>query len=166
MREIYLNGKTAYVTDIVSWGDSLVCKRGFCLGEIIPFQQELVIKDNNREFLPDGLDVIDLIYYGELIKIGEVYISNWYDKYRLTDNNSFKIFYDAKRRFGGKFFSHSRQTCLPFVQQTEYEILFGLYCMDTKEIIIKESLSSICYDKNEFCLHSQNITELLKNVVS
>ena len=159
MQEIILNGKTAYITDVVKWGDELIYKRGFCLGECIPFSQGFNIKEDRRAFLPNGLDVIDLIYYGELKKIGEIFISDWYDKYRLTDSECFKIFYDAKKRFGGKFFSHSHQTCLPFVQIKGRDIFFGLYCVDTKEIIIKEKLIDICYNKNEFCLHNQNIAK-------
>lgn len=166
MQEIFLNGKTAYITDVVKWGDELIFKRGFCLGESIPFSQEFEYEKDKRKFLPNGLDVIDLIYYGELNKVGDIYISDWYDRYRLADGECFKIFYDANNRFGGKFFSHSHQTCLPFVQLADYDILFGLYSMDIKEVIVKEKLNDICYNENEFCLHSQNIMDLLNSVMS
>ena len=166
MQKIILNGVTAYITDVVKWGDELVYKRGFCLGERISLPENFNIEEDKKPFLPNGLDVIDLIYYGNLKKIGKIFISDWYDKYRLKDSECFKIFYDAQKRFGGKFFTHSHQTCVPFVQLDNCEIFFGLYCLDIEDVIAKEKLSDICYNEDEFCLHSQNIIDLINSVMS
>lgn len=163
MQEIILNGNKAYITDIVERGDYLVYKRGFCSGEVFPLPAEVKIKEDKRKYLPTGLNIISLLYYGDIRIVDNMLVSNWYDKYRLVDGEEFKISYDAKKRFGGSFISHSHQTCLPFIQIECNEIMVGIYSVDEGKVIAKRPLFDVCFDWDEFCLHSQNIEKIIQN---
>lgn len=161
MQEVILYGVKAYITDVVNRGEYVVYKRGFCDGVVIPMFSDVKIKRNNKRFLPYGVGVIDLLYYGKLRKEGELYISEWYKDYRFVDGEELKTLYDAKRRFGGKFASNSNQTCLPFIRPYNGNIYIGLYSLDKMKIIVEKCLLDICLDENELRIHSQGISKLI-----
>lgn len=173
MQEFVFEGKVAYITDVVNRSDCAVFKRGFCTSEVFPYHDEYkelaekFMKEDRREFLPKGLSFLDLAYYGELENEGNIFLSNWYDKYRFVDCEEFKIYRDATKRFGNAFTSHSEQTLIPFIEIIDEDIIMiGIYSPDIEKVIAKERLEDICYDENEFRIHSQNITEKVRNVIS
>lgn len=162
-------GETVYYSDVVIRGDSLVYKRGFCCGEVIPLKDEhetlindFEEKNGNKEYLSKGLNIIDLLCYGKLEKVDGVFISDWFKKYRFIDGEELRISYDTKKRFGSGYIKNSYKTCIPFVEISEYgEMMIGMYSIDDDMVIVKMPLWDICFDGDEYVKYKRTLTDII-----